>query len=162
MSLYPVCCYSLVQWLASEPFHTHVRKHFVLKDYACLMFAFHVSFYTVAVKSPFALVSVSSLFQFEFLSKITRHSFLIWLVVPSCLWSEYINHQISQEKKLSIYSLCCKFSFLVVSSCLCLNTLTCCVFIPSSHIACRFLSKIICASVVYAAWKPFKAQWLHQ
>jgi hypothetical protein len=82
------------------------------------MFIFHMSFYTVAVKSPFTLVFMSPCFSLIFHRNSVTITLQFDLTVPQqlmafiCKWSV----KSGEGKKLCIYSLCPKCSILIVSS----------------------------------------------
>jgi hypothetical protein len=102
------------------------------------MLTLHLSFHTTAVKSSFTLVIMSSCFSLSFFPKLLDVPFQFALTVPQkCIaYLCKMSNTFGEEKKLSTYSLCTKFSILVPSpaklhelqplqqihiSCLCLN-----------------------------------------
>jgi hypothetical protein len=140
------------------------------------MFTFCLSAHTIDVRSVFTLVFMSFHFSIKFLFKITNYSFWIQSDSITVVCKSYKS---GEENKLTMYSLCPKFSILVVTSVtvawvLVIVTVACFPALPKytvmlyvyplDHIACRLLSQIIYVSLVYTVWKYhlWKAQWLHQ
>jgi hypothetical protein len=105
---------------------------------------FPLSFHTIVVKSSLNLVIMSSHFSLSSLQKSLGIPFLFGLTVPHQFMASVrkSSNKSRKEKKLSMQSLHSKFSILVLTqlhelwpvqqlhiSCLCLNTLTCCMYI---------------------------------
>jgi hypothetical protein len=71
----------------------------------------------MAVKSPFILVFMSPHFSLSFFPKSLGNPFQFALTVPQQFMALLckLSNKSGEEKKLSMYSLCPKFSVLVVS-----------------------------------------------
>jgi hypothetical protein len=73
-------CYSHVQWLTSEHFHSH-HRYYLLLEHIFNMLKFHLFFHTAAAQLPFIPVFMSPYFSLSSFQKSPGIPFLFDLIV---------------------------------------------------------------------------------